>query len=218
VFSSFLNLNWRGSKINLIDTPGMPDYIGEVVGALRVADTAIVVLSAENGVEVQTETLWRYTDKYNIPLIFIVNKPDSPQSNFQKAVDSAKERFGRGVVVLQYPFSEGDDFHAISDVLKMTMYEYAEEGGKPDKLPIPDTQKAQAELLHNELVESVAENDETLLDLYLEQGELTESQMRDGLQVSLLKRNLFPVFCNCAARNMGTGRVMGFLGNIAPNP
>src|SRR5699024_4783679 len=93
-----------------------------------------------------------------------------------------------------------------------------EAGGKPDKLPIPDSQKAQAELLHNELVESIAENDETLLDLYLEQGELTESQMRDGLQTSLLKRDLFPVFCNCAARNMGTGRVMGFLGNIAPNP
>src|SRR5699024_8501396 len=118
----------------------------------------------------------------------------------------------------QYPYSEGEDFHAIIDVLKMTMYEFPEKGGKPDKLPIPDSQRAQAELLHNELVESVAENDETLLDLYLEQGELTESQMRDGLQFSLLRHDLFPVFCNCAKRNMGTGRVMGFLGNIAPNP
>lgn len=218
VFSSFLNLDWRGDKINLIDTPGTPDYIGEVIGSLRVADTSVFVLNAENGVEVQTEALWQYTDKYNIPSIIIVNKPDSPQSNFQKTVDSAKERFGRGVVVVQYPFSEGEDFHAIIDVLKMTMYEFPEGGGKPDKLPIPDSQQAQAELLHNELVESVAENDETLLDLYLEQGELTESQMRDGLQVSLLNRDIFPVFCNCADRNMGTGRVMGFLANIAPNP
>ncbi len=218
VFSSFLNLEWRGSKINLIDTPGTPDYIGEIVGALRIADTAVFVLDAENGVEVQTETLWKYTQKNRLPSVFIVNKPDSRKSNFQQTVDKAKERFGRGVVVVQYPFSEGDDFHAIIDVLKMTMYEFPENGGKPDKLPIPDSQKAQAELLHNELVESVAENDETLLDLYLEQGELTESQMREGLQISLLNRELFPVFCNCAERNMGTGRVMGFLGNVAPNP
>ena len=218
VFSSFLSMDWRGNKINLIDTPGTSDYIGEVVGALRVADTALFVLNAENGVEVQTEALWKYTEKYRIPSLLIVNKPDSDQANFQRSVDMAKERFGRGVVVVQYPYSEGSDFHAIIDVLKMTMYEFPEDGGKPDKLPIPDAHQAQAELLHNELVESVAENDEALLDLYLEQGELTESQMREGLQVSLLKRDLFPIFCNCAARNMGTGRVMGFIGNVTPNP
>jgi len=218
VFSSLLHLDWRGSKINLIDTPGTTDYIGEVVGALRIADTAIFSLNAEYGVEVGTELQWRYTDKYNIPSLLIVNKLDSEQSRFQKTVDMAKERFGRGVVVVQYPYSEGNDFHAIIDVLKMTMYEFPEDGGKPDKLPIPDSHRAQADLLHNELVEAVAENDETLLDLYLEQGELTESQMREGLQQSLLNRDIFPLFCSCAKRNMGTGRVMGFLGNVAPNP
>jgi len=218
VFSSFLNLDWRGSKINLIDTPGTTDYVGEVLGALRVADTAIFTLNSEYGVEVGTEAFWKYTQNYRIPSLFIVNKPDSEQSNFQRTVDMAKERFGRGVVVVQYPFSEGEDFHAIIDVLKMTMYEFPEKGGKPDKLPIPDSQKAQADLLHNELVEAVAENDETLLDLYLEQGELTESQMREGLQKSLLNQDLYPLFCCCAQRNMGTGRVMGFLGNVAPNP
>ncbi len=218
VFGTLLNLDWRGDKINLIDTPGTADYIGEVVGALRVADTAIFTLNADYGVEVGTELHWQYTQKYNIPSLFIVNKPDSEHSNFQKTVDMAKERFGRGVVVVQYPYSEGPDFHAIIDVLKMTMYEFPEDGGKPDKLPIPDSQKSQADLLHNELVEAVAENDETLLDLYLEQGELTESQMREGLHKSLLNRDIFPLFCCCAKRNMGTGRVMGFLGNVAPNP
>jgi elongation factor G len=218
VFSSLLNLDWRGNKINLVDTPGTSDYIGEVVGALRVADTAIFTLNAEHGVEVGTELHWKYTTRYNIPSLFIVNKPDNEFSNFQKTVDMAQERFGRGVVVLQYPYSEGEDFHAIIDVLKMTMYEFPEAGGKPDKLPIPDSHQAQAELLHNELVEAVAENDETLLDLYLEQGELTEAQMREGLQQALLNRDIFPLFCCCAKRNMGTGRVMGFLGNVAPNP
>ena len=217
-FSTVLNLDWRGSKINLIDSPGTANFIGEVVGALRVADTAIFTLNAEYGVEVDTERHWKYTEKYNIPSLLIVNKPDSRQAKFQQAVDMAKERFGRGVVVVQYPYSEGDDFHAIIDVLKMTMYEFPEDGGKPDKLPIPDSHQAQAELLHNELVESIAENDETLLDIYFEQGRLTESQMREGLQLSLLNRDVFPLFCCCAQRNMGTGRVMGFLGNVAPNP
>ncbi|MCW9706645.1 elongation factor G [Fodinibius salsisoli] len=218
VFSTMLNLDWRGNKINLIDTPGTADYVGEVVGALRVADTAIVTLNAEYGIEVGTERYWQYTQKYNIPSLLIVNKPDSSQAKFQQSVDMAKERFGRGVVVVQYPYSEGEDFHAIIDVLKMTMYEFPKDGGKPDKLPIPDSHKAQAELLHNELVESVAENDEVLLDVYFEQGMLTESQMREGLQQGLLNRDIFPLFCCCAERNMGTGRVMGFIGNVTPNP
>lgn len=218
VFSTLLNLDWRGNKINLIDTPGTADYIGEVAGALRVADTAIFSLNAEYGIEIGTELHWKYTEQYNIPSVLIVNKPDSSLSKFQETVDMAKERFGRGVVVVQYPYSEGEDFHAIIDVLKMTMYEFPEGGGKPDKLPIPDSHQAQAELLHNELIESVAENDETLLDVYFEQGMLTESQMREGLQQTLLNRDIFPLFCCSARRNMGTGRVMGFLGNVAPDP
>lgn len=218
VFGTLLHLDWRGIKINLIDTPGTIDYIGEVVGALRVADTAIFTLNAEQGVEVGTEFQWKYTERYNIPSLFIVNNIDSEYSNFQQTVDTARERFGRGVVVVQYPYTEGEDFHAIIDVLKMTMYEFPEAGGKPSKLPIPDSHRTRADLLHNELVEAVAENDERLLELYLEQGELTESQMREGLQLALLNRDIFPLFCCSASRNMGTGRVMGFLGNVAPNP
>src|SRR5699024_1202539 len=186
---------------------GTADFIGEVVGALRVADTAVFTLNAEYGVEVGTERHWSYAEKYNIPSLLIVNKPDSQQARFQQAVDMAKQRFGREVVVVQYPYSEGDDFHAIIDVLKMTMYEFPESGGKPDKLPIPDSHRAQAELLHNELVESVAENDETLLDIYFEQGMLTESQMREGLQLAMLDRGIFPLFCCLAHRNIGTERV-----------
>jgi len=218
VYSTFMNLDWRGNKINLIDTPGTSDYIGEVIGALKVADTAIFTLNSEYGVEVGTESLWKYTQKYRIPSIFAVNKLDYPQSNFQKTVDMAKERFGREVVVVQYPYSEGEDFHAIIDVLKMTMYEFPEKGGKPDKLPIPESQKAQADLLHNELVEAIAENDEMLMDLYFENGELDEYQMAEGLQKGLLKQQIYPLFCMSAERNMGSGRIMGFLGNIAPSP
>lgn len=218
IYNSLLHLDWRGTKVNLIDTPGSTDFYGQVAESFSVADVAMFVLNSEAGVEIGTETFWNAAEKESIPSMIIVNKLDSDNSNFQNTIDMAKERFGRGVVVVQYPYSEGEDFHAIIDVLKMTMYEFPEDGGRPDKLPIPESQMAQAELLHNELVETIAENDETLLDLYFENGSLDEYQMTDGLNMSLMGRDIFPVFCTCAARNMGTGRIMGFLGNVAPSP
>ncbi|MEX0648741.1 MAG: elongation factor G [Balneolaceae bacterium] len=218
IYSSFMNLDWRGHKVNLIDTPGTPDYMGEVAGAVRIADTAIFVLNAEHGVETTTSSLWKYARNYNIPSMLVVNKPDSGQSGFWNTVTDMKEQFGRGVTVVQYPYSEGDDFHAIIDVLRMTMYEFPEKGGKPDKLPIPDSQRLQADKLHQELVETIAENDETLMDLYFEHGELDEEQMQKGLHISLVNRQIYPVFCVCASRNMGTGRVMGFLDDVVPDP
>ncbi len=218
IYSSFMNLDWRGHKINLIDTPGTSDYIGEVVGPLRVADTAIFVLNAENGVEVATDSLWKYARRYNVPSVFVVNKLDNERSDFWKTVQEAKEHYGREVTVVQFPYSEGNDFHAIIDVLRMTMYEFPEGGGKPDKLPIPDSMKERADQLHQELVETIAENDETLMDIYFEHGELDEEQMQNGLHLSLVNGQILPVFCCCASRNMGTGRVMGFIDDVAPNP
>ncbi len=218
VFASLMNLDWRGTKLNLLDTPGTPDYIGEVMSSMKVADSTLFVLNAEHGVEVGTEALWKQAEEIGLPSIIVVNKLDSEQSEFQNSVDMAKERFGREVVVVQYPYSEGDEFHAIIDVLKMTMYEFPENGGRPDKLPIPESHKSQAELLHNELVESIAENDESLMDLYFEYGELDEYQMREGLQKAVLQRQIYPMFCCSAERNMGTGRIMGFIGNVLPSP
>ncbi len=218
IHSTFMNLDWRGHKINLIDTPGTSDYIGEVAGAVRISDTAIFVLNSEQGVETGTSSLWNYVQKYNVPSMFVVNKLDTEQSDFWKTVDEAREQFGREVTVVQFPYSEGEDFHAIVDVLRMTMYEFPEEGGKPDKLPIPDSLKPQASKLHQELVETIAENDETLMDIYFEQGELDEEQMEKGLHISMINGQIFPLFCSTASRNMGTGRVMGFLDDVAPNP
>ena len=150
--------------------------------------------------------------------MIVVNKPDGPQSDFWKTVEEATETFGREVTVVQFPYSEGDDFHAIVDVLRMTMYEFPEDGGKPDKLPIPDSVRVRADRLHQELVETIAENDELLMDIYFEHGELDEEQMQKGLHLSLVNRQIFPLFCTCASRNMGSGRVMGFLDDVVPNP
>lgn len=218
IYSSFMNLDWRGHKINLIDTPGTQDYIGEVAGAIRIADTAIVVLNSEYGVETAASSLWKMADRYSVPSMIVVNKPDALQSDFWKTVEEAKETFGREVTVVQFPYSEGEDFHAIVDVLRMTMYEFPEGGGKPDKLPIPDSVRVRAERLHQELVETIAENDELLMDIYFEHGELDEEQMQKGLHLSLVNRQIFPLFCTCAFRNMGSGRVMGFMDDVVPNP
>ncbi len=218
VFSSFMHLDWRGTKINLIDTPGTADFVGEVVNALKVADAAIVVLDAEHGVEVGTEMLWNIVKDMNKPAMFIVNKVDHTNSNYQMVVDLCKERFGREVVPVQYPFEEGEGFSTIIDVLKMQMYEFPEEGGRPDKLPIADSQKSQADLQHNDLIEAIAENDEMLMDLYFEKGHLDEDEMVEGLKKAMLNRQIFPMFCVSAGRNMGSGRVMGFIDNVLPDP
>ncbi len=218
VYSSLITLDWRGYKINLIDTPGTMDYFGEVIGSLKVAATGIFVLDAQNGVEVGTEALWKYTELYKTPSILVVNKVDEEKSDFWSVVEQAKERFGRQVVVVQYPYNEGNQFNAIIDVLKMTMYEFPESGGKPDKLPIPDSQKDRAQLLHNELIEAIAENDEMLMDLYFEKGELDEDEMREGLRKSMVNHDIFPLFCMSAEKNMGSGRLMGFIDNVAPSP
>jgi len=218
LFTSLLHLDWRGVKINLLDTPGTPDFYGEVVGSLPVADTALFVINAETGVEVATSALWDEGKRLGLPALIAVNRLDAPRSDFQRSIDMLKELAGRSVVVVQYPYSEGEDFHAIIDVLKMTMYEFPEGGGRPDKLPIPESHKAQAELLQNQLIEAIAENDETLMDLYFEQGTLDEYQMREGLQSTILQRQLFPVFCTSAINNMGSGRIMGFISNNLPSP
>lgn len=218
IYSTILNLDWRGTKINLIDTPGTPDFIGEVISGLSVADSTLFLLHAARGVETVTEALWKRAEELKLPSLLLVNGMDENRSDFQTCVDMAKERFGREVAVVQYPYSEGDDFHAIIDVLKMTMYEFPDSGGRPDKLPIPESHKAQVELLHNELVELIAENDESLMDLYFEHGKLDEYQMRDGLKQSLLNRQIYPIFCMSALRNMGSGRVMGFICNNTPSP
>ncbi|NQW29546.1 MAG: elongation factor G [Ignavibacteria bacterium] len=218
VLASTLFAEWRDYKINIIDTPGFIDYVGEVIGALRVADTGIMVLNSHHGVEVGTETIWKYTKQFQTPTMFVVNKVDHEQSNFWKTVDQAKDRFGREVTVVQYPLNEGTGFNTIIDVLKMTAYEFGPQGGKPAKKSIPESESERAALLHNQLVEIIAENDENLMEHYLEKGELDEEEMRLGLTTSLINRQLFPLFCTSAKHDMGTGRIMTFIDVVIPAP
>jgi elongation factor G len=218
VFGTTLFAEWRDYKINIIDTPGYVDYVGDVIGALKVVDTGIMVLSSNHGVEVGTEIIWKYTKQFKTPTIFVINKVDHEQSNFWRTVEQAKDRFGREVTVVQYPLNEGLGFNTIIDVLKMTAYVFPPTGGKPEKKPIPDAEVERAKRFHNELIEIVAENDETLMEHYLNKGELDEEEMRKGLTTTIINRQIFPVFCISAKNDMGTGRLMTFIDVVIPAP
>ena len=217
LFSKLLHTKWQGYKINILDTPGYDDFTGEVISALRVADTGVMLLNSTMGVEVGSDLIWDYTEKFKTPMVLVVNKLDDENADFDQTVAEAKTHFGNNVVVTQYPLQQGPDFHSIIDVLKMCMYVFPETGGKPEKKDIPVSEKAKAEQLHRELVEAVAVNDETLMEHYLEKGELDEDEMREGLKKSLIHHDLFPVFCLSAAKDMGPGRLMGFIDNVCPS-
>ena len=183
---------------------------------MRAADTCLLVLNAHHGVEVGTELVWRELDKKKMPTLIAVNQLDHENANFSQAVEQAKTRLGNQVTLMQYPYNPGTGFDSIIDLLKMTMYKFKLDGGKPDKLPIPEDQKEIADELHNRLVEVAAENDDTLMNLYFEKGSLDEDELRKGLKIGILKRNVYPVFCVSAKQNMGSGRIMGFIDNVCP--
>lgn len=217
IFSTLLHARWKGYKINIIDTPGYDDFSGEVLSALRVSDTGIMLLNAVMGVEVGTDIIWEYTERFKTPMIFAVNKLDDDNADFDKTANEAKAHFGNKVVLVQYPRQTGVGFHEVIDVLRMTMYKFKDAGGKPEKLAIPDDEKEKAELLHKELVEAVASNDEALMEKYFDKGELDEEDLKAGMKKAMIQHDLFPLFCLSAERNMGSGRLMGFIDAICPS-
>ncbi|MFT4018083.1 MAG: elongation factor G [Agriterribacter sp.] len=217
IFSKLMHTKWRGYKINIIDTPGYDDFSGEVLSALRVADTGIMLLNAAMGVEVGTDIIWQYTEQFKTPMIFAVNHLDNEAADFDATVQEAKQHFGNKITIIQYPLQQGEGFHCIIDVLRMTMYKFKDAGGKPEKLPIPDSEREKADQLHKELIEAVAGNDETLMEKYFEKGELDEDEIKTGMKKAMINHDLFPLFCLSAERNMGCGRLMGFIDNVCPS-
>lgn len=215
VFATPLHTEWRNYKINIIDTPGLDDFIGEIISSIRVADTIATVINAKHGVEIGTEIIWNYIDKYHKPTLFVVNQIDHENADFEDSFSSIKKLVGNNAVKIQYPLVV-DGNQCIIDVLKMKMYKFGPEGGKPEKLEIPEDQKELADVLHNELVEKAAENDEELMELFFDKGTLNENEMLQGIKAGMLNHDLFPVFCVSALNDMGSGRLMGFIDNVAP--
>ena len=217
VYSSLSYTEKNNVKINIIDTPGMDDLCGVVVSSLNVSDLGLLVINSVNGVEAGTEAASRHADKTNSPLIFVFNQLDHDNTNFEASLEKCKNFFGNKVAVVQYPVDAGPGFTSIIDVLKMKMYKYNAKG-EAEVLDIPASESDKAESLHNELIEMAAENEESLMELYFEKGSLTEDEMRQGMKLGVLNRSLFPVFCTCARKSIGVGRLMEFIVNIAPAP
>ncbi|WP_423128873.1 elongation factor G [Gaoshiqia sp. Z1-71] len=218
VFSTVLHAEYNGKKVNIIDTPGMDDFRGSVISSLHVVGSAILIINTPHGIESGTEAVCRYAEKAKKPLIFVFNHLDHENANFEQTLDQAKHTFGNKVTLVQYPVNAGPGFNSIIDVLKMKLYKYPADGGKPEVLDIPADEKDRADELHNELIEMAAENDENLMELYFEKGSLTEDEMRQGIKLGMISRSLFPVFCTGAKHNMGVGRLLEFITNITPSP
>jgi len=218
IFSTLMHAKWKDSKINILDTPGSDDFIGEVVSSLKVADTGLMILNAANGVEVGTEILWEYVQQFKTPVIFVTNQCDHEKADFDSTLEQAKARFGNKVIAVQYPLNPGTGFNTIVDALRMVMYEFGPDGGKPTKKDIPESEMARAQEMHNVLVEAAAENDEELMEKFFDQGTLNEEELASGLTIALANQQVFPVFCAAAEHNMGSGRIMGFINDIAPSP
>ncbi len=218
VYSTLLYTEYNDKKINILDTPGMDDFCGGVVSSLEVTGLAIMLMSASNGIEAGTESAARHAEKKKTPLVFVINQLDHENANFEQAVEQAKAAFGNKVTIVQYPVDAGPGFSSIVDVLKMKLYKYGPEGGKPEVLDIPASEKDKADELHNQLIEMAAENEESLMELYFEQGSLSEDDMRKGMKIGMMQRDFFPVFCTCAKKNIGVNRLLEFICNIAPAP
>ena len=216
VFSTVLHVEWNNKKLNIIDCPGSDDFVGSTVTALNVTDTAIILLNGQYGVEVGTQNHFRYTEKLNKPVIFLVNQLDNEKCDYDNILEQLKEAYGSKVVPIQYPISTGPGFNALIDVLLMKKYSWKPEGGAPVIEDIPAEELEKATEMHKALVEAAAENDEGLMEKFFEQVSLSEDEMREGIRKGLVARGMFPVFCVCGGKDMGVRRLMEFLGNVVP--
>lgn len=217
VFATVLYSEFNDKKLNFIDCPGADDYSNGLIAALAVTDCALMLLNAQNGVEVGSEIQNRYLDLAKKGMILIINQLDHDKANYDKAVETARERLNKNVTVVQYPVNEGTGFNTIVDVLLMKLYKFSE-NGKVEITDLPSDQQEKAAKLHMELVEKAAENDDTLMEIFFEQNSLTEDQIRKGIMLGLIHHSIVPVICISAKKNFGVARMMEFLSRILPSP
>lgn len=216
--STVLYSEFNGHKINMIDNPGFDDFVGEVIASMHVTEVSLLVLNGNGGMDVGSEISWRNAANYNQPVILLANQMDHEKTDYDELLKASRELFGKKVVPIQYPVATGAAFEEIVDVLKMKMYKYPKGGGKPEVLEIPDDQMGKAEELHNNLVEAAAENDDQLMELFFDKGTLDEDEMRKGITIGLMKRELFPMMCVSGKENIGIYRALEFITKVVPAP
>ena len=218
IYATPLYAEFMDTKFNIIDTPGADDFVGGAVSAFKVCDTGVLVVNAQQGVEVGTQIYSRYAKEYGIPLIVAVNQLDGEKASWETTLESMKEAFGNKPVVVQYPVNVGPAFDGFVDVLKMKYYRFAGDTGKREDLEIPAEYADEAEELRNELIERAAEYDDTLMETFFEQGSLSEDEIRKGLGIGIREGAVMPVFCLSAKKDIGVKRLMEFTIRTAASP
>lgn len=218
IYPTQLFTEFNGYKINIIDTPGSDDFCGGLFSAFKVADVGVLVINAQNGFEAGTEVQMRYARKHAKPIIIFVNQLDHEKGNWESSIDSIRLNSQAKPVIVQYPVNPGVDFNSYIDVLLMKHYTFTGLNGERTESPIPENEMETALELHNTLIEAAAENDENLMELFFEKGTLTEDEVRSGLKFGIAKRDMVPVFCGSARKDIGTKRLLEFITNVAPGP
>ena len=216
VFSSVFNVEWNGKKLNIIDCPGSDDFVNGAITALNVTDEALILINGQYGPEVGTQNNFRYTEKLQKPVIFLINQLDKDNCDFDNIIEKMQEIYGPKCIQIQYPIATGAGFNSIIDVLMMKKYSWKEDGGETTIEDIPADQMEKAKELHAALVEAAASCDESLMEKFFDAENLTEDDLRKGIRQGLITRSIFPVFCVCAGKSMGVQRLMEFLGNVVP--
>ena len=217
VFSTVCNIEFEGKKLNVIDCAGSDDFCGGTVAALQMCGSALIVLSANGGVEVGTQNNFRLVEKAKKPLAFVINKCDHQDADFERTFNQLKENFGNKCTLIQFPVNAGAGFNAVIDVLKGKMLVWKAEGGAPEFKEIPAEYADRVEEMRQQLQEQAAEADETLLDKFLSEG-LTDEEIMQGLKSVYADGSMYPVICTSGLKDMGVRRLMDFLNGMAPSP
>ena len=218
IYATPLYAEFMDTKFNIIDTPGADDFVGGAVSAFKVCDTGVLVVNAQQGVEVGTQIFSRYAKEYGIPMIVAVNQLDGEKASWENTLETMKEAFGNKPVVVQYPVEVGAGFDGFIDVLKMKLYRFEGDTGKRQDLEIPADRMEEAEELRNALIERAAEYDDTLMETFFEQGSLSEDEIRKGLGIGIREGAVMPIFCLSAKKDIGVKRLMEFTIRTAASP
>ena len=218
IYATPLYAEFMDTKFNIIDTPGADDFVGGAVSALKVCDTGVLLINAQQGVEVGTQIFRRYAREYDIPIIVGVNQLDGDKANWEGTLESMKEAFGNKPVIIQFPVNVGPSFDGFVDVLTMKYYHFTDENGTRQDLDIPAELKDQADELRQALIDRAAEYDDTLMEKYFETGELSEDEIRQGLGIGIRQGEVYPVFCLSAKKDIGVKRLMQFTIRVAASP
>jgi len=219
ISAAFAHVEWKNTKINLLDTPGFGIFMMEAKSALRVADSAAIVVSGVTGVEVSTERVWKFAEEFGLARIVIVNKMDRERASASRTLDALQKKFGKNVVPIQMPMGEEHDFSGVIDLVSMKALKYAADGsGKFDAIDIPAEHKAAADEWREKLIEKVAEGDDTLMERFFEQGGLSQEELLDGLKREVAHHQIFPVLYASASHNIAGHSLLDAFVNLLPSP